>query len=60
MYSLDSLVVPLGFPLLQNHFRAWRPLSEQHYGLDVVRLWKEVLEEKQPIGYGQDQQGQNE
>ena len=58
MYSLDNLIVPLGFPLFQKHFETWRPLSEQHYGLDVVRLWKEVLEEKQPVGYSRGQQGQ--
>ncbi|XP_065053922.1 tuftelin-interacting protein 11-like [Rhopilema esculentum] len=58
MYSLDNLIVPLGFPLFQKHFETWRPLSEQHFGLDVVRLWKEVLEEKQPVGYSRDQQGQ--
>jgi len=58
MYSLDNLIVPLGFPLLQKHFASWRPLSEQHYGLDVVRLWKEVLDEKQPMSYGTDQPGQ--
>ena len=56
MYSLDNLIVPLGFPLLQKHFASWRPLSEQHYGLDVVRLWKEVLDEKQPVNYGMEQQ----
>ena len=50
--------MPLGFPLLQKHFASWRPLSEQHYGLDVVRLWKEVLDEKQPMSYGTDQPGQ--
>ena len=58
MYSLDSLVVPLGFPLFQKHFETWRPLSEQAYGLDVVRLWKEVLEEKQPMGYNREQNQQ--
>eukprot|EP00794_Sanderia_malayensis_P003562 gene3562-4067_t len=59
MYSLDCLVIPLGFPLLQNHFKAWRPLTEQHYGRDVVRLWRDLLEEKQPVGYGREQGQKN-
>merc|ERR1719354_612043 len=46
LYSLESLVVPLGYPLLTRHFATWQPLQDPLYGLDVVKLWKQLLEEK--------------
>ena len=46
MYDLDKLVIPLGFPLLTRHFTSWNPFTDPAYGIDVVKLWKEVLQDK--------------
>ena len=46
MYSLDKLVIPLGFPLLTRHFGNWQPFTDPTYGIEVVKLWKDVLEEE--------------
>lgn len=45
MYDLEKLVIPLGFPLLIRHFSTWQPFTDPVYGIEVVKLWKEVLEE---------------
>ena len=50
LYDLDKLVVPLGFPLMARHFSFWQPFVKPTYGIDVVKLWKSVLEEKKDTG----------
>lgn len=47
MYDLEKLVIPLGFPLLVRHFVTWHPFTDATYGIEVVKLWKEVLQEEQ-------------
>lgn len=57
LYGLEKLVIPLGFPLLSRHFSAWHPFINPTYGIDVVKLWKNVLEEnKQNTNFNSEQQ----
>ena len=46
MYDLDKMVVPLGFPLLKRHFDSWNLFQEPTHGIDMVKLWREVLQDK--------------
>merc|ERR1712013_266865 len=46
MYNLENIVVPLGYPLLTRHFASWQPLCDPLYGIEVVKLWKQLLEKK--------------
>jgi len=58
MYDLDKLVVPLGFPLLTRHFSSWNPFKDPTHGIDVVKLWKEVLQDHSQTQYTQNSNGQ--
>ncbi|XP_066910452.1 tuftelin-interacting protein 11-like [Clytia hemisphaerica] len=53
LYDLDKLVVPLGFPLLTRHFSSWNPFKDPTHGIDVVKLWKEVLQDNHQTQYTQ-------
>eukprot|EP01134_Creolimax_fragrantissima_P008130 CFRG8130T1 len=45
-FNLAYLAVGIVFPLVEAHLREWEPLRTPRYGVDLFRLWKDVLSEQ--------------
>ncbi|KAK1392074.1 Septin and tuftelin-interacting protein [Heracleum sosnowskyi] len=43
--SLPGIVCSFAIPLFKRYFQGWNPLQDPTYGLEVVSLWKNLLQE---------------
>ncbi|KNC82774.1 hypothetical protein SARC_04950 [Sphaeroforma arctica JP610] len=46
LYQLAYLAVGIVFPLVEAHLKEWVPLRTPRYGVDLFRLWKDVLTDR--------------
>lgn len=43
MYELETLAIALVFPIMRDYFKTWNPLSDNQYGLSVIKEWQYML-----------------
>ena len=46
-YNLSMLAVALVSPILKREFSIWNPLKSPEHGIEIVKTWKNILEESE-------------
>ncbi|XP_002736553.1 tuftelin-interacting protein 11, partial [Saccoglossus kowalevskii] len=49
VYELPNLVIATVFPLVKEYLSSWDPLQNNSYGMDVFKLWKDLVDNNDNI-----------